>query len=67
MAKTLLKPPPFIKKIEIVPPVVHGVKLFKNDEKKYFISHFPGSTVCERCGTVLYVLIIPIGLGYYVS
>ena len=26
MAKTLLKPPPFIEKIEIDPPVVHGVK-----------------------------------------
>ena len=28
MAKTLLKPPPFIEKIEIDPPVVHGVKLY---------------------------------------
>ena len=27
VAKTLLKPPPFIEKIEIDPPVVHGVKL----------------------------------------
>ena len=27
MAKTLLKPPPFIEKIKIDPPVVHRVKL----------------------------------------